>query len=543
MLKEEEIENHLRRFENALSKSINELSNLINDASKKMGKEKADIFEAQLLMLQDNSFISEIRKQIQSRVNAEDAVDKTVNKFMQTFEKMERQYMKERALDVKDIGERVIKNLIGIKNDIQKKLHENTIIVAEDLVPSDTACMDLSKVAGFATDKGGSTSHVAIIARSYSIPAVVGLHNISKMAESGDLVVIDGNDGLVFVNPNDNLLKKYLKLSSEIECKKKELEKMKNKPSKTIDGRNVILMANIGGPNEIGMAISRGATGFGLIRTEFLYHNQYSPPSEEEQFLIYRTIAEKIKDKPGVIRTLDVGGDKKPAYFEKTIEPNPFLGWRGIRVSLDLVDTFKTQIRAILRASQYGNLKIMLPMISNIEEVRKANNLISEAKNDLQRKGMAFNKNIEVGIMIEVPSIALMADIVAKEVDFFSLGTNDLIQYTLAVDRTNEKVSKLYNNLHPGVLRLIKNVIQVSQTKNKWIEVCGEMASDIMAIPILIGLGLEKLSLVSPLIPETKCLIRSIDYSETEKLAEEALKLSTAKDVFLLVKNFLSKRT
>jgi len=540
---EKEVDNELKRLDNAIAKSKSELVELRDETAKKIGEKEAKIFEAHLLMLDDPALITEVKKRIRSMTNAEAAVDEVVRSFVAMFDQMEDQYMKERAIDVQDVGERIIRNLLGKEFGSLADLREQVVVIADSLTPSDTARMDKAKVVGFATNVGGVTSHVAIIAREYGIPAVVGMRDVTKHVKSGDLVIVDGGNGTVIVRPDEETIIRYRGLMTDLERQRKELEKLRELPAVTLDGRKVEIAANIGEPEEVATALANGAEGVGLLRTEFLYHGRSSLPTEEDQFTAYKTIAEKMGERPVIVRTLDIGGDKPPPYLEMPKELNPFLGWRAIRISLDLTDVFKTQLKAILRAGVHGNLKIMFPMISSVDEVRKAKKILEDAKKELMEKGVSFRKDVDVGIMVEIPSAAVIADSLAEEVDFFSIGTNDLTQYTLAVDRTNEKISHLFDELHPAVLRLIRNVIDSAHIKGIWTGMCGEMAGNPLATPILLGLGLDEFSMSSMSIPEVKKIIRSASVAETRELAKKALDLPTAEDVRKLSKEFLRKKT
>jgi len=536
-----EVEKEINRFEEAIKKSKEQLARLEEKTAMEIGEKEAKIFQAHMLMLEDPALLKEIRKNMESGENAEAAVQDAIKSFVSMFESMKEEYFRERAIDVQDVGERIIRNLTGRSVGTLADLRKKVVLVAETLTPSDTANMNKEYVLGFATDKGGSTSHVAIISREYGIPAVVGLRNVTKSVKPGDLIIVDGSAGVVIVNPDEATLRKYEAERERIERRQIELKKIVTLPAVTLDGRKVELAANIGGSMEIGFALSQGAESVGLFRTEFLYLGRSSLPTEENQFKVYKAVAKKMGGKSVIIRTLDIGGDKPPPYLEIPKELNPFLGWRAIRISLDRPDIFKTQLRAILRASVYGNLKIMYPMISSVEEVRAANELLEESKKELRSRSVPFG-DVEVGIMIEVPSVAIIADSLAREVNFFSIGTNDLTQYTLAVDRTNERVSHLFDTFHPSLLRLIKNVIDASHAAGIWTGLCGEFAGDPLATPILLGLGLDELSMNAVSLPEVKKVIRSIKYSEAKKMAEKALKLSTIKETRELAKEFLAKK-
>lgn len=536
-----EVEKEINRFEEAVKKSKEQLVRLEEKTAMEIGEKEAKIFQAHMLMLEDPALLKEIRKNIESGENAEAAVQDAIKSFVSMFEGMKDEFFRERAIDVQDVGERIIRNLTGRSVVTLADLREKVVLVAETLTPSDTANMNKEYVLGFATDRGGMTSHVAIISREYGIPAVVGLGNVTEVVKPGDLAIVDGGRGVVIVNPDEGTVKRYEVEKAAIERRWVELMKIVGLPSVTLDGRKVELAANIGAPAEVKFALSQGAESVGLFRTEFLYRGRSSLPTEEDQFKAYKAVAEKMGGKSVIIRTLDIGGDKPPPYLEMPKELNPFLGWRAIRISLDRPDIFKTQLRAILRASVYGNLKIMYPMISSVEEVRAANELLEESKRELGSRNVPFG-DVEVGIMIEVPSVAIVADSLAREINFFSIGTNDLTQYTLAVDRTNERVSHLFDTFHPALLRLIKNVIDASHAAGVWTGLCGEFAGDPLATPILLGLGLDEFSMNATSLPDVKKVVRSIEYSEAREMAEKALKLSTIKQTRSLAKRFLADR-
>jgi len=534
-VKKSEVKGELKKFRIALERSKKQILEIKEKTLREIGEKEANIFQAQLLMLEDPMFVNEVENKIRCGKNAEAAVNEVVENLVSTFSAIKDEYLKERALDIQDIGERVIKNLLGYEDSLE--LTQKAVVIAKNLTPSDTARM--KRVLGFATEVGGTTSHTAIIAREYGIPAVVGVANLTEKVKPGELVIVDGNKGLVIVQPDKKTANQYIKIGREIKRRSEQLKKFACLPAVTADGHRIEVAANIGNLNEVKLALMYGAEGVGLLRTEFLYLDRATPPSEEEQFKVYSQIAQGLGGKPVIVRTLDIGGDKPLPYLKMSKELNPFLGWRGIRISLEEPDIFKEQLRAILRASVYGNLKIMFPMISTLEEVKTAKNILNEAKEELRSRSVPFKGGVEVGIMIETPSAALMADALASEVDFFSIGTNDLTQYTLAVDRTNQKISSLYDALHPAVLRLINNTVKAAHKKGKWTGICGELASDPEAVPILIGLDLDELSVNPPSIPNVKKLIRSISYEEAKQLAKKAIKMTNAKEVRNLVKAFM----
>lgn len=491
------------------------------------------------MILEDESFQDEMKENIsQSLMTGMQAVSLVVDKHIRIFKSMKDEYLRERATDIKDIGDRLIKNIMNIPVETLTELPDGVIIIANEITPSDTAQIDGQKVKGLVTDIGGKTSHVAIMARSMEIPTVVGLLNASTKAKNGDLVIVDGNQGIVFINPDEATLDKYQKLKDDYLSYLQELRNLKDKPCETKCGkRRIEISANIGEPKDCTGALKNGAEGIGLYRTEFLYMDRTTLPNEIEQYKSYKYVAETMSSRPVIIRTLDIGGDKKLPYLNMTDELNPFLGWRAIRLCLDRHDIFKAQLRAILRASVFGNLRIMYPMISSLEEVRKANSLLNRAKEELAQEGIVYNKEIQVGIMVEIPAAVHIADVLAEEVDFFSIGSNDLIQYTLAVDRMNERISHLYQPLHPAVLRMIKHVIDVSHKAGKWSGMCGEMAADLYAIPILLGLGLDEFSMSAVSIPRVKNAIRSLSYDEAKDITNKALTLKSA----IEIKNMLQQ--
>ena len=522
----EDSKEELDRFYRALDQSKQQVSQLLERASKNGNKDVADIMQAHLMMLDDPEFLAKVKESIENdKLNAEFAVWSVGQEYIQFFDQMTDEYLKARAADLKDITERIIRNLTGTLLDLSQ-LPQNTVLVARDLAPSDTAQIDREHVVGLVTDEGGPTSHVAIMARSFQIPAVVGTKNATQEIKSGDLLVVDGNEGIVEVNPGEDLLKKYEQKRLQWKKEQSDLGELITVPSVTKDGTQVKLEANIGRPEEVDIALKFGAEGVGLFRTEFLFMDRNTLPSEEEQFDAYKKALEGMRGKVVTIRTLDIGGDKDLPYLGLERENNPFLGWRAIRYCLDRTDVLKTQLRAILRASAYGNAAIMFPMISSVEEVVKAKQVLEKAKAELREEGQPFDKQIKVGIMVEIPSAAVAADLLAPEVDFFSIGTNDLTQYTLAVDRDNEKVREYYNPLHPAVLRLIKRVIDVGNTFGKEVAMCGELAGDDKATEILLGLGLQVFSMTPSSIPRVKKVVLSTNNEEAQAIAKKAAALA-----------------
>jgi len=531
-IKEEEIPLQIQLFEEALIKTRKELLGLQKKISEEMGKDAAEIFDSHLLVLEDRMLIEEVISRLKKeRLNVAYIFSEVLKRYVTVFSNIEDEYLKERVADINDVGKRVLKNLLGKERKSLEDLKERVIIIAHDLSPSDTAAMQKKNVAGFITDIGGKTSHTAIMAKALEIPAVVGAQEATIKVKAGDTVIIDGSVGLAIVNPDAKTLANYHKVEQKLKELSKKFMSLKKLPAQTLDGKRVDIAANIELPAEINAVKQYGGEGIGLYRTEFFYMNRKDLPSEEEHYQAYKYVAEAMKPYPVIIRTLDLGGDKFISQFEIPHDMLPFLGWRAIRFCLARPDIFKAQLKAILRASVHGSLKLMYPMISGIEELQQANKILKEAKEELHKSGEAFDKNIQVGAMIEVPSAAMTADLLAKECDFFSIGTNDLIQYSLAVDRTNEKIAYLYEPAHPGVLRMIKKVIDAAHKADIWVGTCGEMAGDPALALILLGLGLDEFSLPPFVIPEVKHAIRSVNLDEARKLAEEALKLSTGREV------------
>lgn len=530
-----EIENkalELERFKAAVAIAELQLENIREVASKTIGDEEAEIFEAHLLILQDPEFIGATEMKINSEgVNSEYALQGTIDMFISIFEGMDNEYMMERAGDVRDVGGRIMNILLGIKNTSIAEIHEDCIIVIKDLTPSETAQINKEKVLGFITGVGGRTSHSAIMARTLDIPAVVGIGAPIDIIKDGDMLIINGDSGEIIVNPEEEIIEKYKKIQAENLEQKKQLLILKDAETITLDGRKVELAGNIGNPQNAKDVIRNGGEGVGLFRTEFLYMDSDKVPTEEEQFNAYKEALENMEGKPVIIRTLDIGGDKKLSYLPLEEEMNPFLGYRALRLCLNEKEIFNTQLRALLRASVIGNLKIMFPMVSSVQEIRAAKAVLESVKKDLKKENIVYSENIEIGIMIEIPSAAVISDLLAKEVDFFSIGTNDLIQYTIAVDRMNEKVSYLYDPLHPAVLRLIKLVIDNAHSAGKWVGMCGELAGDLRVIPILIGMGLDEFSMNAPSLLKARKLIRNINFEASKKVADHVLNIATSEEI------------
>jgi phosphoenolpyruvate-protein phosphotransferase (PTS system enzyme I) len=535
-------EAEITRFRAALEMSKRELEQVRERTEIELGKDKAAIFDAHLLVLSDPELIRPIEDRIQTeKVNAESALSDTAEFFINMFEQMDNEYMKERAADIRDVTKRVLAHLLNVQIINPSLIKEEVIIVAEDLTPSDTAQLNRQYVKGFTTDIGGRTSHSAIMARSMEIPAVVGTKVATKSIEHGDLIIVDGLKGEVHINPSNEVVSAYEKVYKEYEDQKAEWAKLVHEKTVTKDGHYVELAANIGTPKDLKGVIENGGEAIGLYRTEFLYMGRNQLPSEEEQFEAYKAVLEGMNPKPVVVRTLDIGGDKELPYLELPKELNPFLGFRAIRLCLEKQDIFRTQLRALLRASVYGNLKIMFPMIATLDEFRQGKMILEEEKVELINKGVSVSNHIELGIMVEIPATAVIADQFAKEVDFFSIGTNDLIQYTMAADRMNERVSYLYQPYNPAVLRLIKMVIDAAHKEGKWAGMCGEMAGDETAIPILIGLGLDEFSMSATSILRARSQICHLSKSDLEQLASQVLQLNTNEEVKAAVQTLVVK--
>ena len=523
----------IERFRGALKASREQLMRIKRKMEQDgKGKEHIRIIDAHLMILKDNMLINDTIKAISGqRVNAEWALKTVLNDIMEYFEKMDDPYLRERAMDIEHIVNRLLLNLMGRKHESIADIKEPVVVVAHDLAPTDTAQMVKGTVLGFLTDVGGKTSHTAIMARSLEIPAVVGLESITRKAESGDTVIVDGTTGTVILNPSESVVEVYKRRRERYENYGKALFHYKDLPSETTDGRRVRLVGNMEIVEEIDALVEHGAEGIGLYRTEFLYLNRKDLPTEEEHVRAYRQVARKMAPNPVVIRTLDVGGDKIITQVESQKEINPALGLRAIRFCLKNIDIFKIQLRGILRASSYGDIKIMFPMISGIEELRRARQILEECKRELKSEGKAFNPDIEVGVMIEVPSAAMIADLIVKEASFISIGTNDLLQYSLAIDRVNEHVAYLYEPFHPAVLRIIKGVVEAANKAGVSVSVCGEMAGEPEYALILLGFGVDQLSMNAYSVLRVKRLIRSISHGEAKKICKNILGFATAKEV------------
>ena len=528
-----QVPDEIGRFETALIQTRMQILEMQQRIAESIGAKDAAIFDAHLLVVEDRTLIDEVLRKLETDLcNVEWVFQEVATRYAETLNKIDDPYLRERALDIQDVTKRVIRNLQGKAPKTFLALSEQHILVAHNLTPSDTASINRANVLGVATDLGSRTSHAAILARSLNIPAVVGLHDITTKLETGQHVLVDGSDGLLIVDPAPETIAHYAEIESRRAKVTARLKELRTTKSTTRDGRHIVLSANIELPEDVGAVAANGAEGIGLYRTEFLYLNRSTLPTEQEQFETYRKVAERVRPDPLIIRTFDLGGYKlAPGTVDIADELNPFLGWRAIRLCLENVDIFKTQLRAILRASAAGNIKIMFPMISGLDELRRAKAVLAECREELRRSGVPLAEKIDVGAMIEIPSAAICADVLAPEVDFFSIGTNDLIQYALAVDRVNEKLAHLYEPTHPAVLRLLKMIAEAAHANNIWVGVCGEMAGDVALVPLLLGLGMDELSAGATLVPRIKRAVQSLTIPECRELVAETLKLNTASEI------------
>ena len=535
-----DVEGEVAKFNNAIEASKVELTKIRNNAEVQLGADKAAIFDAHLLVLDDPELIQPIQDKIKNEnANAATALTDVTTQFVTIFESMDNEYMKERAADIRDVSKRVLSHILGVELPNPSMIDESVVIVGNDLTPSDTAQLNKEFVQGFATNIGGRTSHSAIMSRSLEIPAIVGTKSITQEAKQGDMIIVDGLNGDVIVNPTEDELIAYQDKRERYFADKKELQKLRDADTVTVDGVHAELAANIGTPNDLPGVIENGAQGIGLYRTEFLYMGRDQMPTEEEQFEAYKEVLEAMDGKRVVVRTLDIGGDKELSYLNLPEEMNPFLGYRAIRLCLAQQDIFRPQLRALLRASVYGKLNIMFPMVATINEFREAKAILLEEKENLKNEGHDISDDIELGIMVEIPATAALADVFAKEVDFFSIGTNDLIQYTLAADRMSERVSYLYQPYNPSILRLVKQVIEASHKEGKWTGMCGEMAGDETAIPLLLGLGLDEFSMSATSILKARRQINGLSKNEMTELANRAVDCATQEEVIELVNNYV----
>lgn len=530
---ESQVESELARFREALTQTRQQLEVLQQRISVSAGAEDAAVFDAHVLLVEDQSLFEEVARNLRKELlNVEAVYSHVAGKYAKSLSEIDDPYLRERSVDILDVSRRVVRNLLGKQHGVSHPLSDAHVLVSHNLTPSDTAQLDKSMVMGIATDVGSKTSHTAIMARSLQIPAVVGLHAAGNAVVSGDRVLLDGYRGLLILNPSEETVAEYAEIERARAEVEKNLVRLKETECKTADGRHVVLSANIEMPGDAAAVLQCGAEGVGLFRTEFFYINRTDLPSEEEQYEAYASVARKLANAPLIIRTLDIGGDKTVSALNQPPELNPFLGWRAIRYCLEEVDVFKTQIRAILRASAHGNVRMMYPMISGVEEVRQANAVVEQCKQELRAARHAFNPEMEIGAMVEIPSAAVTADLIAHEVDFFSIGTNDLIQYTMAVDRMNERIAYLYQPTHPAILRLIRGVVGAARQAGIWAGVCGEMAGEPVLTPLLLGLGVEELSAGVGMVPRIKRAVQSLDLERCRIFAEEVLAMDCSQRIY-----------
>jgi phosphotransferase system enzyme I (PtsI) len=537
-----EISREIERFKTAVDETRLQIDLIQQKVRRAIGQGDATIFDVHKMVLDDSAFFDEtIRKIERDRMNAEGALRAVTHRYGEVLSAMEDEYLRERAADIKDVARRVLRNLTGEKTHALDGLREKCIVVAADLSPSETASLQRDLVLGFATDVGSSTSHTAIMARAFGIPAVVGLGDVTHRVETGDKILMDGTEGVVILNPSAASRGKYEALARQRDIIQSGLTGLRNQPAITLDGHSVVLSANIELVEEVNEVRKAGAEGVGLFRSEYLYIGSRTLPTEEEQLAAYQGVASRLAPDPVIIRTVDLGGDKFASSLNLPAEINPFLGFRAIRFCLAQPAIFKTQLRAILRASAHGKVRIMYPMISNVGEVIRANLILEECKGELRREAIPFDEHIEVGVMIEIPSAAITADIIAKQVSFFSMGTNDLVQYTLAVDRVNDRVAHLYEPTHPAVLRLMKMTIDAGHARGIWVGVCGQMAGDPLMTHLLMGLGIDELSMAPAALPAVKEMIRSVTLVQAKLLAEAALREETAAGVLTLCRELMAR--
>ena len=543
-ISEDQVEAEVARFYAGREAAVEQLNSIHQRALKSLGEEKAAIFEGHLMILEDEELEEEIIDYLHSnKVNASVAASKIIDQQVEMLSEIDDEYLKERAGDIRDIGNRLIKNILGMHIVDLGDIAEESILVAYDLTPSETAQLNLEKVLGFITDIGGRTSHTSIMARSLELPAIVGTNDVTARVNTGDYLILDAVNNRVYVNPTQAEIDELKTLEAKLAEEKAELAKLKDLPAVTLDGHKVEVVANIGTIRDCEGAHRNGAEGVGLYRTEFLFMDRDQLPSEEEQFIAYKEVVEAMEGRLVVLRTMDIGGDKELPYLNLPKEMNPFLGWRAVRIALDRREILHAQLRAVLRASAFGKLAVMFPMIISVEEIRELKSVLETLKAELRAEGKAFDENIQVGVMVETPSAAVNAKFLAKEVDFFSIGTNDLTQYTLAVDRGNELISHLYNPMSPSVLGLIKQVIDASHAEGKWTGMCGELAGDERATLLLLGMGLDEFSMSAISVPRIKKLIRHVNYQEVKALADEALQKPTAAEIEQLIQAFLAEKS
>lgn len=543
-ISDDQIDAEVQRFYDARKKSSAQLETIKQKALETFGEEKEAIFEGHIMLLEDEELEEEILALIKKdKMHADNAIHTVIEDQATALESLDDEYLKERATDIRDIGTRFVKNALGINIVSLSDIDEEVILVAYDLTPSETAQINLDYVLGFACDIGGRTSHTSIMARSLELPAIVGTNDITKQVKSGDMLVIDAINNKLIVNPSEAQLEEAQAVQSAFIAEKEELAKLKDLHAETLDGHRVEVCGNIGTVKDCDGVLRNGGEGSGLYRTEFLFMDRDALPTEEEQYQAYKEVAEAMNGEAVIIRTMDIGGDKDLPYMDLPKEMNPFLGWRAVRISLDRREILRDQLRGILRASAHGKLRIMFPMIISVEEIRELKKAIEEYKAELRAEGLAFDESIEIGVMVETPAAAAIAHHLAKEVAFFSIGTNDLTQYTLAVDRGNEMISHLYNPLSPAVLTVIKQVIDASHAEGKWTGMCGELAGDERATLLLLGMGLDEFSMSGISIPKVKKIIRSANFTEVQEMAKEALSLPTAAEIEACVEKFIAEKT
>ena len=543
-ISDDQVDQEVKRFLDGRAQAAQQLEAIRVKAGETFGEEKAAIFEGHIMLLEDEELEQEIIDLIKKdHASADAAAYSVIDGQAKALEELDDEYLKERAADVRDIGKRLLQNILGLHIVDLSAIQDESILVAKDLTPSETAQLNLKKVLGFITDLGGRTSHTSIMARSLELPAIVGTGNVTATVKNGDFLILDGVNNKVYVNPSESELEELKAVQSQYLSEKHELAKLKDLPAITLDGHQVEVCANIGTVRDVAGAERNGAEGVGLYRTEFLFMDRDSLPTEEEQFQAYKAVAEAVGSQAVIVRTMDIGGDKDLPYMNLPKEENPFLGWRAIRIAMDRKEILHAQLRAILRASAFGKLRIMFPMIISVEEVRSLKAELEMLKAQLREEGKAFDETIEVGIMVETPASAVIARHLAKEVDFFSIGTNDLTQYTLAVDRGNDLISHLYNPMTPSVLGLIKQVIDASHAEGKWTGMCGELAGDERATLLLLGMGLDEFSMSAISIPGIKKIIRNTNFEDAKALAEQALAQPTAEDLMNLVNKFIKEKT
>ena len=539
----DQIDAEINRFLEARTKSAAQLEAIKEMAGRTFGEEKEAIFEGHIMLLEDEELEGDIRSFIKdNKASADKAIYEVIEQYAKMMAELDDPYLRERATDFRDIGTRLVKNVLGIAVVNLSTIDEEVILVAKDLTPSETAQINLKYVLGFVTDIGGRTSHTSIMARSLELPAIVGTNDITARVNNGEMLILDGINNQIIINPTAEQLAEAKKFQAQFQAEKDELAKLKDLPAITLDGHQVEVCANIGTVKDTEGAIRNGAEGVGLYRTEFLFMDRDALPTEDEQFKAYKEVAEAMPDQPIIVRTMDIGGDKELPYMNFPKEMNPFLGWRAVRIFFDRTDIMHAQLRAILRASAFGKLRIMFPMIISVEEFRSLKATVEQLKAELRADGKAFDESIEVGIMIETPAAAVMAHHLAKEVDFFSIGTNDLTQYTLAVDRGNEMISAMYNPLSPSVLTLIKMVIDASHDDGKWTGMCGELAGDERATLLLLGMGLDEFSMSAISVPRIKKLIRNTNFEDVKAMADQALSYATAAEIEACVDNFIKQK-